>query len=280
MNISKKTKYFINKANRKKAQAKRTSYRIQQYNNYLIDDYVESYTEDGNAMKPSQAQLWAGISILMKPTVYSNYQKIINSKYTSNNAFEKMLLRNKADKELNRIVESQVNRVSQNIDTIDNVLRRYELPLQEYHRMLDEQKDRSVANRYHTIEEIIRQRQDLENGKLDISTTTNYRDVSVMTEQLLMQSQSLTDYEECVAMNEEAIANGKSPIITKKKWIHTHNGATTRHQDMGQYPTIDFETTFEVTDENTGTVDEMLYPRDLQGSPENVFGCVCEINYF
>ncbi len=31
--------------------------------------------------------------------------------------------------------------------------------------------------------------------------------------------------------------------------------------------------------ENSGVVDQMLYPRDLNGSQENVYGCVCEIEY-
>ena len=46
-----------------------------------------------------------------------------------------------------------------------------------------------------------------------------------------------------------------------------------------KYLQEDLDNTFQVVDENTDTVDEMLYPRDTSGSFENVAGCVCEIEY-
>lgn len=274
-----KTKYLINKSQNNKRIAKRTAYKIQQYNNFVIDDYVESVNL-GNPKRPSEAMLWADLSVLNKPTVYQNYQKIINSKYTSNDAFNKMIIRNKANKDLNRVVESQVNRVAKNLDFAESTLKRFEMPLKEYRKMLDEQKNRSVANRRKIMEEVAIKRGDiLASEGLNIPSAYTYRDLDVLSEQLLRESQSKSEWEEVQAMNEESEAQGKSARYTQKKWIWTGAGNTTRHSEMESYPVIDLNNTFQVVDENTDTLDEMLYPRDTNGSFENVAGCVCEIEY-
>ena len=274
-----KTKYFINKADKNKKLAKKTAYKIQQYNNFVMDEYVKS-VDDGNPNKPTQSMLWADLSVLMKPSVYSNYQKIINSKYTSDSAFNKMLIRNKAEKDLNRIVESQVNRLAKNVDYVETTLRNYEIPIQEYHKMLDEQKNRSVANRRQVIEDVAVARGDiLVSEGLNIPSSYSYRDLDVLSEQLLRESQSASEWEEVQAMNSEAEAQGKDAMYSKKKWIWTGEGKTTRHAEMESYPVIDLDSTFQVVDENTDTLDEMLYPRDTSGSFENVAGCVCDIEY-
>lgn len=274
-----KTKYLILKSQNQKKLINKTAYKIQQYNNFVIDEYVASVDEN-NPNKPSPAMLWAELSILMKPSVYRQYQKIINSKYTSNSAFNKMLLKNKADKELNRIVESQVNRVAKNVDFVEQTLRNFEMPVKEYHRMLDEQKNRSVANRRKVMEEVAIARGDiLASEGLNIPSSYSYRDLDVLSEQLLRESQSKSQWEEVQAMNDEAEANGKDATYTQKKWIWTGAGKTTRHAEMESYPTIALDRTFQVVDENTDTLDEMLYPRDTNGSFENVAGCVCDIEY-
>ena len=279
MNISKKTKYFINKSQNQLRTAKKTAYRIQQYNNYLIDNYIES-VDNGNPKKPTQSMLWAEVSVLMKPAVYSNYQKIINSKYTSDTAFFKSLIRNKAQKDLNRAVENQVNRIAKNVDYVEKTLKNFEMPVKEYHKMLDEQKNRSVANRRQVMEDVAKARGDiLASEGLNIPSDYSYRDLNVLSEQLLRESQSASEWEEVQAMNDEAESNGKDKVYSQKKWVWTGAGKTTRHMEMESYPVIDIDDTFQVVDENTDTLDEMLYPRDTQGSFENVAGCVCEIEY-
>lgn len=275
-----KTKdWFIHKSNKQQQIAKKTAFKIQQYNNFVIDNYVES-VDNNNPVKPSTAMLWADLSVLNKPIVYANYQKIINSKYTSNDAFNKMLIRNKADKDLNRVVEAQVERVSKNVDYVERTLKNFEMPLKEYNRFLDEQRERSVANRRRILEDVARAREDISVSEgLNIPSEYSYRDLDVLSEQLIRESQSASEWEEAVAMNEEAVNNGGDPIFNNKKWIWTGAGKTTRHAEMESYPVIEFENTFQVVDENTDTVDEMLYPRDTSGSYENVAGCVCEIEF-
>lgn len=224
--------------------------------------------------------LWAELSILNKPSVYRNYQKIITSKYTSNDAVNKMLIRNKANKDLNRVVEAQVERLSRNVDYVESVLKNYTVPLKEYQKMRDAQENRSVANRRVIIENVLKARDEINRSEgLNIPTGYNYRDLDVTAEQLLRESQSASEYEEVLAMNEQAENEGKSALYTQKKWIWTGEGKTTRHANMESYPVIDLDNTFQVVNDITDTMDEMLYPRDINGSPENVYGCVCEVEY-
>jgi hypothetical protein len=154
------------------------------------------------------------------------------------------------------------------------------MPLKEYNRMLDAQKNRSVANRVKVMEEVAKQRDAINRTEgFNIPSSYTYRDLDVLSENLVRQSQSASDWEEAVAINEEAEAQGNPPRYTEKQWIHTHDGATTRHQEMGNYPIIPFNDYFQVEDENSGVVDQMLYPRDINGSIENVAGCVCDIRF-
>ena len=225
--------------------------------------------------------LWADLTVLNKPSVYRNYQKIINSKYTSDSAFNKMLIRNKAEKDLNRIVESQVNRVAKNLDYVERTLKTYEVPLKDYQEILDKQKNRSVANRNKILEDVAKAREEIMASEgLNIPSSYTYRDLDALSENLHMQSQSASEWEEAVAMNDEAEANGKQPVYNQKQWEWTGTGKTTRHIEMGNYPVIDFNDLFQVEDENSGIIDEMLYPRDLNGSIENVAGCVCQLLLF
>ena len=129
--MQKSQAYFNNKAKIDKALHEKTAYKIQFYNNQLVDNYVEKYPDAGESSRPVSAVIYAELSILNKPEVYKNYNRIINSKFTSNDNFFKMLVRNKAQKNLNSIVEAEVERISKNLDYVEQVLKKYEVPTNE-----------------------------------------------------------------------------------------------------------------------------------------------------
>ena len=88
-------KYWINKSIIEKRENQKVAYKIQVYNNNVIDKYIEDFENDETIPKPSQATLYANLWILNKPHVNKQYQKIINSKYTSDKALFEMLMKNK-----------------------------------------------------------------------------------------------------------------------------------------------------------------------------------------
>ena len=280
LHILRKSNYIKQYSILKQRNTRKSAYKIQQYNNFVIDEYVKS-VDDNNPQKPNQSQLWSDITALTKPTVYANYQRIINSKYTSNDAIDKMLVRNKANQDVNRIVSAEIERVNKNLDFVEKVLGTYEVPLKEYNRLLSEQSNRSVANRRQVIEDVLTAKNEfLVSEGLNIPDMYSYRDLDIMAEQLLKESRALSDFEEADAINQQARSEGKDDVYTMKKWEWTGIGKTTRHYDMQNQDPIDFYLTFTVEDENTGTIDEMMYPLDLNGSPENVMGCNCKCIYY
>ena len=107
-------KFWINKSFIEKKQNLKTAYHIQVYNNRVIDKFIEDYDNDEPLARPSQADLYANLWILNKPHVNKQYNRIINSKYTSNNALFEMLMRDKANARLNTVVEVELERINKN----------------------------------------------------------------------------------------------------------------------------------------------------------------------
>ena len=101
-------KYWERKSLIEKQQNQMSAYYIQVYNNNVVDKFIKDWTNDENVARPTQAMLYGDLYVLNKPHVYKQYNRIINSKYTSDKALQQMLIRNKADARLNTIVESEL----------------------------------------------------------------------------------------------------------------------------------------------------------------------------
>ena len=257
----------------------KTAYKIQFYNNQLVDDYVLNY-DDGLNTKPPVSEIWANLSILNKPSVYKNYNRIINSKYTSNDNLDKILIRNKANKDLNRIVEAELERITKNLDFVEEVMARYDIPRTEYQRMLNEQHNKSMANRRQILEQVaVQQNEILVSEGLNIpSNVFTYRDIDLTAESLMRQSQMTSNHEEKLQINENYEKEGKDAPYTKKTWIWTGEGQTTRHESNNMQER-DIDRYFMIVNDKTLEVDMLMYPSDPEGSPSNTYICYCDIEY-
>ena len=278
--MQKSQAYFNNKAKIDKAFHRKTAYKIQSYNNQLVDKYVETYNDAGESSKPVSAVLYAELSILNKPEIYKNYNRIINSKFTSNDNFFKMLVRNKAQNSLDNVVKSEVERISKNLDYVEQVLKKYEVPTNEYKKLVAKQRNNSLANRREILEKIaIKNNELLVSEGLNIpSNVFSYRDLDLTAQSLLRESQMTAGYEEAKAINDNYIDNGKDGIYNSKVWIHTHGGETTRHMS-NHMQRVKFDEPFIVVNDKRLDIDEMMYPCDPAGSPSNSYICYCEVEY-
>lgn len=280
MIISKSINYYQKKKAIDKAVNRNTAYKIQFYNNRLIDEYVTNY-DDGLNIKPPLAEIWANLSIMNKPQVYKNYNRIINSPHTSNDNLDKILIRNMANKDLNRIVESELERIVKNLDYVEEVLAKYDIPAIEYEKAVKEQANKSVANRRQILEDVAVKANDLlvSEGLNIPSNVFSYRDLDITAESLMRQSQMTSSYEEKIAINEEYENEGKEAPYTKKKWIWTGAGVTTRHESNNMQE-VGIDEPFIVVNDVTLDIDELMYPSDPSGSPSNVYICYCDVEYF
>ena len=272
--------YFNKKAMIDKAFHRSVAYKIQFYNNQKVDMLVENFNETGEPIKPTYSMLWAELSVLNKPEVYKNYNRIINSPYTNNDNFYKMLVKNKAQKNLNYVVEAEIERISKNLDYVEQVMTRYNIPTQEYKKLVDAQKDKSLANRQELLKQVaVNNNELLVSEGLNIpSNVFSYRDLETTAQSLLRQSQMTAGYEEAKGINEKAIDDGKDAVYTHKQWIHTGAGATTRHES-NHMQKVRFDEPFIVVNDVTLDIDEMMYPCDPAGSPSNAYICYCEVDY-
>lgn len=272
--MNKTRQYYQRKISIDKRVNKDAAYKIQFYNNGVIDDYVASY--DNHPRKPSDGELWSDIATIMKPYVYKNYQRIINSPYTSNANFNKVLLRNQANNDLNNISEVLVERVSKNLNYVEQVLRSYEVTTSEYQKLVDAQKNRSMASRQQVLKDLAYQsNQLLVNEGLNIPSAYSYRNPDILAESLGRQSQMKTNRELHLAENQESRENGEGDKYTKHRWIWTGIGATTRHASNHlQERRIDEP--YVILNDVTLDIDELMYPCDPSGGPSNTYICYCE----
>ena len=279
--LKKSRKYFQEKVRIDKRNNQDAAYQIQAYNNSLVDDYIRSFTDDDLTLKlPATSLLVAELSILNKPQVYQNYQRIINSPYTDNDALFQMIIRNKADKDLNRIVEAELERIVKNLDYIEAVMQKYDIEYSEYKKLVDKQKNSSVANRQKILQQVAyKSEQLLVNEGLNIPPhVATYRDVDLTAENLFRQSQMMSKYDEITSINEHYLNEGKSVVYTGKEWVWTGAGLTTRHEST-HLQKRKLDETFLVVNDRTLDVDEMMHPCDPNGSFSNAWICYCECEY-
>ena len=275
----KKTKqYYQHKISIDKRVNKDAAYKIQFYNNGLIDDYVATY--DDHPHKPSHAELWAGIQVIMKPYVYKNYQRIINSPYTSNANFDKLLVRHAANNDLNEISEKLVERVSKNLDYVEQVMRSYEVTTAEYQKFVDAQRNRSLASRQQILKDLAYQsNQLLVNEGLNIPSAYSYRNPDILAESLNRQSQMKSNRELHLAENEQSQSEGNGEKYTGHRWIWTGIGMTTRHAS-NHLQERKIDEPFVILNDVTMDIDELMYPCDPAGDPSNTYICYCEEEFF
>lgn len=245
-----------------------------------VDEYVEDYNK-GLAVKPSPAILWSELAVLNKPSVYKNYQRIINSPYTNNDAFFQMLVKNKANQDLNRIVEVEVERISKNLDYVEQVMGKYDIPKKAYENALKQQASKSLANRQEILRQVAIQQNDLlvSEGLNIPSHVFSYRNLETTAESLMRQSQMTSQFELYSNINQEYEENGKDKPYTMKKWIWTGAGETTRHESNNMQE-VAFDDYFVVVNDKTLDVDMLMHPSDPNGSPSNVYICYCEMECY
>lgn len=271
--------YFRDKVRIDKAQNQSTAYKIQFYNNMKVDEFVKKWNNGEPVIKLAPALLFAELSILNKPDVYRNYNRIINSKYTSNDNLMKLFIKNKANKDLNRIVESELERVVKNLDYVEQVLRKYDIPQNAYDDFKAKQKERSVANRREILEQVAIQANDLLVSEgLNIPSNYTYRDLENSAENLLRQSQMQAQHEEINQINQNYSDEGKEPVYIGKEWIWTGAGKTTRHAS-NHLQRRKLNEPFIIVNDETLEIDELMHPCDPAGSYANTFICYCDIEY-
>lgn len=267
--------YIIKKAEYNRANNKRVGVIVKSFQDSIIDDMVA----DPNRYEiPSDSVLYAGLENTLKPQVFNNYKSLLSSPYIKNDSVQQMLILTKANKDTARIVEAELAQMKSNLDYVQNVLNKYDIVNKEYKKVLNETG--KLSNRKQVIEAVSKNITTANNmvssPTMNIPRIQPYYDLDFVSEKLLRENRMTSSYESMEEINRVAEQNGEDQVYTKKTWVWTGLGKTTRHESNdGQ--TVDFDDYFTITNDATGDVDEMLYPCDPNGSPSNSAVCYCEL---
>lgn len=278
LNYSKIRNYYIRQARIDKNKNQDLGYKIQVYNNDIIDRFILNfYNETGIEITPELLfnELWS----LNQPFVFENYLKILSSPYIDDTFLNQVLVRTLADKRLNTVVTAEVERISKNLDYMNEVLQTHEVNLEEYGKIA--RRESKIANRKNILERSTRYTNAaLTSYGINIQPNVfTYRDLDITSEALNRQTQMMSDFDRADAVNKQARRKNLPDVYTQKKWVWTGKGKTTRHrsndgQVVGMY---DY---FNIINDNTGRVDSMMYPHDPNASFENAWICYCKCVYF
>lgn len=268
-------KGIVRKAEYNRANNKRVGVKIKAFQDSIIDDMV---ADPNHYDIPADSVLYANLESVLKPQVYNNYKALLDSPYIKNDSVQEMLILNKANKDIARIVETELVQMKNNLNYVENVLNSYDIVNKEYKKVLSEAGD--LSNRKKVLESV--SKQITTGSEMAVSPTMNiprmqpYYDLDFISEKLLRENRMTSSYESMEEINRVAEENGENPPHSKKTWVWTGAGKTTRHESNdGQ--TVDFDDYFTIINDSTGDVDEMLYPCDPNGSPSNSAVCYCEL---
>lgn len=281
--------YLIKKAEYNRANNKRVGLQVKAFQDNIIDDMVAN---PNRYEILSDSVLYAGIESALKPQVYNNYKALLDSPYIKNDSVQEMLILTKANKDIARIAEAELAQMKSNLNYVENVLNKYEILNSEYKKALTSNK---LANRKQLLETVIKSKDSVNslNTRLREAGTTiypnlripeppmyftsqRYYDLDFFSEKMLRENRMSSAYEIMEEENRIAEENGNDVPHSKKMWVWTGIGKTTRHESNdGQ--TVDFDDYFTIINDSNGDVDEILYPCDPNGSPSNCAVCYCEL---
>lgn len=192
----------------------------------------------------------------------------------------------------NDLTTIEAERVVKNLDYIENVLTATDVDINKYQQMIE--KLPYQASRKEVLERCILTGEDLpptqrqrwlekalERGVNYKGREYSYRELNQLSRDLERYKTHRLDYETAVMENRQANREGYENINETKTWIWS-TLEKTRHQEMDG-ETIPLTAKFEVTNEQTGDVDYLLFPGDVSNDHNNCSnicncGCSYEIN--
>ena len=120
----------------------------------------------------------------------------------------------------------------------------------------------------------------MDNGQNWSGHTYSYKELENMNKGITKYIDSRALQDKYELNTDDALSKGVDPAKQNKVWVWSQL-ENTRHEDMdGQ--TVAVKDTFTVTNSQTGAVDELLFPGDINNDSNNcsnICNCQCEVMY-
>lgn len=236
-----------------------------QYNNKLVDDYI-IHDADINIQTVNN-----NVTTLFEPAVLKSYQQILKSPLVNSSYTNKIWLEGQAKQITDMIGVEYTERISKNIEAIQQVLQEVEVNISKYEKMIQEFP---TASRLHTVEKA------LEKGENWKGHTYSYKELENMNRGITKYVDNRAELDKYTLNYNEATNNGETPEKSEKEWIWS-GLENTRHREMDG-ETVHLTDSFNVINELTGDEDKLMFPGDFdndRNNCSNICNCSCDVVY-
>lgn len=268
---------------------------IQFVNNRLIDkkimEWNNEYTTDIRdpfKQENIESQL-SGYNVM---ATSKDLQRILKHSAIQRNSFTENEARKVIQLTAGDLTQIEAQRIVKNLDYVGNVLTNADVNIKKYEALIKKLPNRTsrseILNRCtnaaeHELVPTQRQRwleRNLARGE-SYNKKYSYKELNQLSRDLERYKTHRLDYEKSIIENKQAFREGYEAVNQTKSWIWS-TLEKTRHQEMDG-ETVPLTSKFEVTNEQTGDTDYLLFPGDVSNDHNNCSnicncGCTYEIN--
>ena len=266
--------------------------RVQMINNRLVDKKVKDiHTEiTRDVYDPfSESAIFAEINGYNRIATSQDLQRILQHSLVKRNPQTTL----EATKVLNNVSESltqiETRRIMKNLDYIEKALQNVDIEIGKYNAIIE--KLPQTTSRKEVLARCIQTGEDLPASKREAFLRNalrqgenykgrqyDYRELKQLSRDLERYKSNRLDYETAIMENKQSNREGYGDLNATKTWIWSQLEKT-RHSGMDG-ETIPLTSKFEVVNEQTGAVDFLRFPGDVENDHNNCSNiCNCQCTY-
>ena len=265
--------------------------RIQFINNRLVDQKISTWNDEYNSevYDPYKMEnIEAEIGVLNQAATGNDMQRILKHSVIRRNPQTEMEARRVINTVSSSLSKIEAERVVKNLNYVENVLNTANIDIQKYNALINKLPQR--VSRKELIERCIVSESPLPASKrqawlernLERGASYNkqysYRELNQLSRDLERYKTNRLDYEKAIMENKQANREGYESLNQTKTWIWS-TLEKTRHEEMDG-ETIAITAKFEVVNSQTGDVDYLRFPGDVENDHNNCSNiCNCQCSY-
>lgn len=248
--------------------------RLQIINNQAIDRRVLELSGEpaGDEIIPSYSSTKLIPEVLAANKVASDrlIRQMLRNSIVTENQINRVLVYQASQTVNNKLTEIEVERISKNLQYVEATLKEAEIEIGAYRNLIE--KLPTTISRQDILEKA------LSKGENYKGREYSYKELNQLSRDLERYKTHALDYETARLENLQADREGFDRVNTTKTWIWS-NLDKTRHSSMDG-ETVDFASRFEVVNEQTGDVDYLRFPGDVENDNNNCSNiCKCQCSY-
>lgn len=275
--------FYYNKVVNSVIKAKKpVQLRLKVLNNNVIDDFI--LTGEFN-----DAYVLGVIKDINNPSLREYLSKRLNKTLLDKDDYLNITAARNIVEDVNTTISTtELNRIRKNIDYVDNILNKADMDIAQYETLINELP--KTTSRISIVQESITNKE-LPSPARDAEikswyeqggsykTRYTYKELDTLSQDIERYSINRFEQEQALMQNREAIRMGGDEVYTSKTWCWS-TLENTRHRDMDNV-TIPIHEKFEVTNEQNGDVDFLMFPGDYVNcvNDSNVVNCQCSVLY-